>query len=277
MQKILVTTDFSTNSRAAIRFALQLASQVNVQLVFFNVIEIMQPTSWNDKRYKRFSQSTINDKATSLKRFVHTMMTGREAETNRHEYVAVIGTDVTYSVTRMAKKIKADMICTATRGAGKILKLFGTHASALITSSRIPLLVIPHSYKARQVNRIFYASDFSSLRREMKVVQKFAAPLHAKIEIFHYDYLLAVSENKKKLENKAARFRSPDIAFHFKKQEIDKPLSTQLRVDIAKTKPSVVVLFTKPNRNWFDRLFATGESAEMAFNSTIPLLIFRKK
>ncbi len=37
MKKILVTTDFSANSKAAIRFAIQLASQSDTALPFLHV------------------------------------------------------------------------------------------------------------------------------------------------------------------------------------------------------------------------------------------------
>ncbi|MDR6782771.1 nucleotide-binding universal stress UspA family protein [Pedobacter africanus] len=36
MKRILVTTDFSANSKAGLRFAIQLAAQNNYQLTFFH-------------------------------------------------------------------------------------------------------------------------------------------------------------------------------------------------------------------------------------------------
>lgn len=37
MKRILVTTDFSANSKAGVRFAIQLALQTKCELVFYNV------------------------------------------------------------------------------------------------------------------------------------------------------------------------------------------------------------------------------------------------
>ncbi len=59
--------------------------------------------------------------------------------------------------------------------------------------------------------------------------------------------------------------------------KIDIPLSEHLKKEINKEKPDLIVLFTKPNRKWFDRLFPSSEAQEMAFNTKIPLLVFRKK
>ncbi|MDB5241021.1 MAG: Universal stress protein family [Spirosoma sp.] len=44
MKKILVTTEFSANSRAALRFAIQLASQSEVALTFLHVKPVMRLT-----------------------------------------------------------------------------------------------------------------------------------------------------------------------------------------------------------------------------------------
>ena len=51
--KLLVTTDFSANSKGAIRFAQTLAKQSkNVEVVFYHAIHIMKPTLWSDKFFK---------------------------------------------------------------------------------------------------------------------------------------------------------------------------------------------------------------------------------
>jgi len=47
--KLLVTTDFSANSKGAIRFAQTLSRQTgNVEVIFYHAIHIMKPTVWSD-------------------------------------------------------------------------------------------------------------------------------------------------------------------------------------------------------------------------------------
>jgi len=46
---------------------------------------------------------------------------------------------------------------------------------------------------------------------------------------------------------------------------------------IRKFKPSIVVLFTKQNRDWFERLFLSSKSADISFDTKKPLLIIPKK
>ena len=70
MKKILVTSDFSSNSKAGIRFALQLSSQTGYKLVFYHTVEIMKPTSWNDKRFKNLCEEKITNTSALFQKFV---------------------------------------------------------------------------------------------------------------------------------------------------------------------------------------------------------------
>jgi nucleotide-binding universal stress UspA family protein len=278
MERILVTTDFSGNSRAGIRFALQLAAQREAELIFYHIIEVMQPTSWSDKKFHAFSEAKNREFRNKLESFVEGIARKDGFSKGNYKYVTQIGAvDIPGMIIKCAKHYKAGYICMSTRGAGAFAKLFGTVASGMITYSTIPLLIIPHGYRLKPINCVFYASDFASLGTELKTVLKFSTPLNAKVKVYHYDYLLHVDVNKRKLEKLAEKNASPGVTFTFRRQEIERSLSEHLENDIKKEKASIVVLFTKQNRNWFDKLFARMEARDMAFNAEIPLLIFRKK
>ncbi|MBL0235932.1 MAG: universal stress protein [Saprospiraceae bacterium] len=49
MNKILATTDLSTNSKAGLRFAMQLADQLKCELIFYYAIEVLKPISWSSQ------------------------------------------------------------------------------------------------------------------------------------------------------------------------------------------------------------------------------------
>lgn len=277
MLKLFVTTDFSANSKAGIKFALQLQAQTKCELVFYHVVEIMKPTSWNDIRYKLFAKQKIADFTEKLIAFVSNVKGEDYKAKGAIAYKVEIGTSIDQMVIQGAKKSKANFICMATKGAGRIQKLFGTNASAMINNSPIPVIVVPSGYKSKAISTIFYASDFAALGPELKKLQSFSASTQAKIKVFHYDYLLHVPENKTKLEKTAAKYATKGLSFEFRRQEIEFSLAAHLKKDIQKEKPDLVVLFTKQNRKWFDRLFPSSEAQEMAFNTKLPLLVFRKK
>jgi len=276
MEKILVTTDLSSNSKTGIRFALQMAKQLGAELNFYYVSEVTKPTSWSDLHFKKYQKENIEENTIRLMNFVRDTI-GDEKMVANVKYTIDLGLKASDLILKAAKKYKADYICMSTRGAGRVKKLFGTNASSIITTSLIPVIVVPQRYQIKPIDSILFASDFAALDREMKKVTALAERLKATVDVFHYDYLLHVPENVKKLERKSEKYVSDDIQFHFKRLEIDMPLSEHLTKDVKKEKPSLVVLFTKQNRNWFDRLVLPSESAEMSFHLNIPLLTFRKK
>jgi hypothetical protein len=186
------------------------------------------------------------------------------------------GHSITQTIVAYAEQIKANFICISTRGAGVIKRMIGTNASVILTTSSIPVLVVPKNYRKIPVKQIFYASDFNNLSEELKKVKAFADPLKAKISVYHYDYLMHIDENAKKLKAFSKPFISTGVSFYLQKQEIDKPLSLHLQRDVKSSKASLAVLFTKQNRGWYERIFLSSQSADLAFVTTLPLLVFRK-
>lgn len=276
MNKVLVTTDFSANSKAGIKFAIQLASQSKCDLVFYHNIEILQPTSWSPEKYHAFARIE-NERATKkLQAFVAGVYKSMKLVPGKNTYVTEIGVNVSELVIAYAKKIKADFICLGTRGASGVKKLFGTHASNLINHSPIPVFAIPKSYKASVIKNIWYSSDFENVAREINQLEPVAKALKANVEVHHYNYLLADPATKTMLETAAKKLSSKTVSFAFHVLGLDYSLTHYLEKDIKKKKPSIVALFTKQNKNWFSRLFLGSNSAEMSFASHTPLLIFRK-
>jgi len=45
---------------------------------------------------------------------------------------------------------------------------------------------------------------------------------------------------------------------------------------MKKRKPSIIILFTKIKKTWFERLFYRNNTAEVTFDTKVPLLIFKK-
>ena len=276
MKKILVTTDFSTNSKAGIRFAIQLASQTEAHLVFFHAVEAPRPTTWSQAQYNEYATHEIERHQKMLQQFTKSVCQKYNLPPTKYTCVAEMGLHVDNQIIAYAENIKADFICMSTRGAGTMKKLFGTNASTLITTSSVPVIVVPNTYRTKTITTIWYASDLENFKKELNTVDKFAALLSAKIEVIHYNHLLYSEESTKKLAQIAAKYPSKNISFHFKKFKIEYSLTYNLQRAIKRAKPSLLVLFTKQNRNWFDRLFLSSKSAEMTFHTTTPMLVFRK-
>ncbi|WP_276370763.1 universal stress protein [Chryseolinea sp. H1M3-3] len=276
MTKILVTTDLSANSKAGMKFAIQLASQNKSSLIFFHVIELQRPTRWNTSQYEQFERSEVEAAKAKLTRFVKDVYKQIGVRPGKYDCVAQVGSPVGELIIAYAKKIKADFICIGTQGAGRLRRIFGTHTSSVLTHSPIPVFAVPKNYRKASISHLLYSTDLNNLRTELKTIKKFAGTIKAKISVLHYDYLYQVNETQDKLKKIARAHESPGIKFYFQKLNIEDTLDEHLKKAASRFKPSVVVLFTNQNRDWYERLFLSSKSAEVSFDTTKPLLIFPK-
>jgi nucleotide-binding universal stress UspA family protein len=277
MKKILVITDLSRNSRAAIKFGLQAAAQAGYAVEFFHLMEIMKPTSWNDRRFADFAQHRIGELEKEVRNLVHDVATAVGFNAGLHQIKIEIGTKLVEEAVRYAKKTKAGLICLGTRGGGKIKKLLGSNAASFLISSPLPVIVIPPNYRTSTITQLMYASDFENLGTEIKKVKTLTSGLGAKLSVIHYNRTLVISQNESHLKRKSSRYIDNNTAFFFRKLEIDEPLAVQLNKDIKKQKPDALVLFTRPKRSWFNRWFSPSDSEQMVFNPLLPIIVFRKK
>lgn len=278
MQKILVTTDFSANSKKAIRFAVQLASKIDAELLFYNVVHMVTiPSAWNVLHYSPFDTYELEKHQKRLEKFIEAVYKDSNLTPINYRCVCDLGNDVGTQIIDYAKKAEVDFICISARGAGILDKLFGTTPTYLITHSPIPVFIIPKNYRIQPITTICYASDVEDIDVEINKVFALAYLVKAKMKVLHYDYAVHLKDNKKKLNDLAVKYETDDVMFHYRKADPTIPLNNQLRKDVLVMKPSLVVLFTKQNRSWFDKLFEPTISTDMSFIVKTPLLVFRKE
>ena len=275
MKKILVTTDFSEHSKAGVHFALQLAAQTGASLIFCHVMEIMKPTRWSAKTYARFLEAKKADSEKRTEKFIDKVIDGGRWPAD-YRFLSVVGNKVYAAIIEAALSARADVICISSRGAGRVKRLLGTNASALILRSPLPLAVIPYDYSRKKIRRLFYATDLASLSSEVRIVKDLSLQLGATVSAYHYDYLLQVNDDRSELQKQVAKYQSTAFTFTFKGQEIELSLAEHLSRDIKKAKADLVIIFTKQNRNWFERLIERSQTANLAFHGRLPMLVFRK-
>ena len=276
MATLLVPTDFSVNSKGGIRFALQLQAQARYDLVFYHSLPLLKPTRWSDARYNQYVQSEKENAARQLYRFVKEVHQRAGLQRRKFSCIVEQSPDAQTAIVNYAVAIKADAICMSTRGAGRLKKLIGTHTSGIIHTSPVPAFIVPKNYRRHLITKILYSSDLNQVAAELKRVRSIAARLNASVAVYHYDYLAEVEEARKKFERIASRYQYPDVTFSFQKYNVGKSLAQHLVRDIRATKSSMAVLFTEQARGWFDKVFLSSKSVDVALDSKIPLLVIPK-
>lgn len=147
MQKIFVTTDFSANSKAAIRFAMQFAKENPSEIVFYNIFEGVADNNWDPK--KKLA-SHKEERQIKLNKFIETIYKESTIKPGNYKCIVDIGIDTKNLILASAKKNKANFICISSRGGGILKKLLGSTASALIELSPVPVIVVPKSYRIKK-------------------------------------------------------------------------------------------------------------------------------
>ena len=276
MNKILVTTDFSDKSKAGLLFAIQLATQDRCKLTFLNVHHIPTPTAWNIVRIEEYQKEQTAITQAKLKKFVEKIYAGLHIPAIKINCVVKTSVFPEASIRDYAEENKFDFICISTRGAGKVQRILGTNTGNLINQSAIPVIAVPYKYKTAAITSILYASDLADFKKEIIKVVAFAKPLKATIELLHLTSVLETTDQLKAIETAVKKIAAYHISFNITNRNPNESLITDIETAIKKRKPSMMIMFTEQNRNWFQKIFLSGKSAEYSFNAKVPLLVFNK-
>lgn len=276
--KILVTTDFSTNSKAAIQFAANFSKQLKgAELIFYSAVEMMQPTSWNLSFYKKYATEEKHRLTKELEKFVSSTVGVNKNIVTKSKFIIDFTQGTEKAIIDYAAKSKCQFICIATNGAGVLRKLMGTHTSYLVNHSTVPVMAIPSKYKTVAIKKITYVSDFENLVPELNKVAKLGNLLKAQTEALHY---ARMGTNHPETIKKIKVFAKPaysGVKPNVLETNIEYSLVDRLTKYIGKNHPDLIILFTRQKKGFFEQLFLPSKAAELTFSTKIPTLIYPKK
>lgn len=276
MKKILVTTDFSTNSASALFFAHQLASQMPVHITFMYVHSLIRPTSWGDASFEEYKEEQTERAYQELKEFVaNTLKDTKAIDVATCNYEVVDNASVEKAVLDYAQANAVDYICISTRGAGTLKKVVGTNTSGLIKHAEIPVFSVPTHYQAKPIQHILYASDLKKLEEETQKVVAVAESLQASIELLHFNSL-SESLDSEQVQATIQKFSSYNVKVHIENPDYVKSLVAHIKEAITTSKTDVLVMFTEQNRSFFQKIFVSSKAADYSFDAPVPLLTFKK-
>lgn len=275
--KLLVTTDFSVNSKGAIRFAQTLSRQTgNIEVTFYHAIHIMKPTVWSDAFFKAYTNDEIERLTANLKKFIYATIGKDKGKFSNVKFVVDNCISTEKNILKYAEINKMDFICIATRGAGILRKVMGTHTSYIVNNSKIPVMVIPSHYRAKVIKKATYLSDFENLKNEVIKISKLSKQIDLKLEVLHYS---SIVHDKKKLEKNKELFKTfefENITLNIQKSNLELPLVERVTKYVQKSKPELLIMFTKREKGFFESIFLPSKSAELTYTTKVPVLIFSK-
>ncbi len=276
MKKILVATDLSSNSKAGLRFAIQLASQHKVELTFLHFYFLSKMPTETDEHFANYRKKEQKKILKSLNKFVEAAFEKMDVAAKNYTCVIEESSVAETSIKEYAQSNKFDFICISSTGAGVLKKIFGSVTSYLINHSSVPVIAVPAKYRASKIKTVLYSTDLKNMDEELKQVLGFTEPIKAKVELINFEFpseILALKQKEKQLSDKLSKKR---MNMHFKTFDLTDTLVSNIKRVVKRLKPSVLVMFTQQNRSFFDRIFLSSKSTEYAFESKVPLLVFNK-
>ncbi|MBK6997692.1 MAG: universal stress protein [Saprospiraceae bacterium] len=276
MEKILVTTDFSKHSKAGLRFAIQLATQKEVELVFFHCFQALIPTTLHRKRIENAIREQTAAHLKQLESFVEAYYKSLKVTPGPYRCAVLEDFSPESAILDYAHRNKFDLICISTRGAGSIQKIIGTNTSIVILKSSVPVLAVPHTYRVQTIKTVLYASDLENINEELSKVVGFAQSVKAKVDLAHFYYPGQILLDKEMLKAMWRQKHECLDQIFLEKFQVNEGFTGQLDQLVKKTKPSMIAFYTHTNKTWFDKLFSSSRSEAYSFVTKTPMLVFRK-
>ena len=132
-------------------------------------------------------------------------------------------------------------------------------------------------YRYQKIETIVYATDFKNTINELKVLIPIAKLLNAKIEIVYLKYNWNKDTSQKvELKKKIKKLSFKNVTIVEQKASLEKTMTDQLKKYISKTKPQMLAMFPS-DKSWFDKIFNSSKTEDLAYELKVPLLSIRKK
>lgn len=277
MEKILVTTDQSANSRSAIRFAIKMAKARKAELLILHVYHLIKPFKWSESAFAEYKEKFNKQTTDELTRFIAQVYKSINEPEIKYKLILHDGLDVPEGIMKSAKKHNCAYICISTRGAGTFKKIFGTNTSQLITHATIPVISVPSTYRFKEIKHLLYATDMTNYEVELEKVVAFARPINAWVEMMHISYPDAFVYDTELMEDTLAKKANYKIQVHQRKRDITNTLLEDIDAALKASKASLLVLFTHQSRSMFEKVIFATNAQNYSFHGRVPLLTFNKE
>ena len=152
----------------------------------------------------------------------------------------------------------------------------GTYTSYIVNNSKVPVMVIPSHYRAKAITKATYLSDFENLKGELLKISKLSKEVSLHLEVLHYSSIVI---DKKKFEKNKELFNTTEFEntqLNIQKNNLELSLVDRVAKYVQKSKPELLIMFTRREKSFFERIFLPSKSAELTYTTKVPTLIFSK-
>lgn len=272
MKNILLPTDFSSNARNALKYALQFFGSGN-HFILLNTWQAPYTPpevliSVEDILMKASKQGLDNE--------LNTVKAMQIADSNTFETVSQFGNLVDI-LNAVAREKKADYVVMGTQGASGLREaLLGSNSAAAAKSINCPLLMVPSNIEFKNLQNIVFAADYKHIEKQdsLATLAALAKTTDAEITILNVLDKGKITDVNQGYEGLKIDhlFNGIKHAYSFIENEdkaagIDEYLHTN--------NPDLLVMIERKT-GFFKSIFHRSITKQMAFHTHVPMLVLHE-
>ena len=272
MKKILFPTDFSETSNNAFVYALQLAKNLNAEVITLHVYELpmvdyINVPAYLADIYETVEMSTFQNYKGQIP-ILREIAAHHELDHIKISNVLMDG-DLVSTILQLVKEENIDYVVMGTKGATGLKETFlGSSTASVMSDSKTIVLGIPEESIYSPIKRITFTTRFrekdqKALRKVVSFAQGFGAHVDCiYIKTHKSDVKDVVTANCRLL------FPEPDVPFHnIESNDIEHSI-----LNFTEQNNTDVLAMLHYKRGFFESLFKQSLTKKMAFHIKIPLL-----
>lgn len=270
MKKVLLPTDFSSCARNAAEYAIKLFGFTDVEYTLLNTYyepsgnaEMMVSLVDN---LKQQSQSSIDAE------FKYLFQRFGDKQLNI-KGLSQYG-NLSYALEDKVSGNQIDYVVMGTKGASGFKKFFsGSNASDVINDIKCPLLIVPEQMPYIDPVRIGLSTNFQEWKN-LEILEPLKSLIHkfdSEVRVITIESDIALVHNEKNASRAWLENELQDIPHLFYKEELT-DVKKGISDFVDNYEIDILVMIAK-HRNFFERMFHSSMTRQMAMLTNTPLLI----
>jgi len=276
MKKILLPTDFSVNSWAALVYAVKLFDKIECEFYLLHTITM------NASSITNFSTDKLN--SAKEKAIINLNDLKKEAEnsstTPLHHFEIILSyyyldDAINYS----AEKHQIDFTIIGTKGATNMKELFiGSNTSRVIQNTKYcPTIVVPENYSFDKLNQITILTDLNHpMNKELlSSVNQLASGRNSKISLLHISNKEELNYTEsQELNSLKGNLTSYDTYFHLFTNSSNKQ---NIVNDFIKDTNTDLLVLLNYKKDFLEKIIQKSLITIISQSPKIPMLVLQKK
>lgn len=279
MKNILVPTDFSASSLAALKYACKMAVKLEAKITLMHCCELFEERYHRYKSLVNEHNGTVVSKVYQrLKKFQKTMELKYDIKPDICLYE---NADVLDSILYTIKDKKIDLVVMGSYGEkGLRRKLFGSKPAAVINKSPVPVITVPPGYKWREQNEFIICVE--DLIADVGILQPFfeIARVHSG-KVFVAIFSKEPEAASLVVETKITNYLKQKVSRVYPSEDIEvvhlvgNNFFKSIRKFITEKGIDLLSMVTY-QRNLFEQIFDRSMTQRMSYQTTVPLLSLKR-